>query len=133
MQEVSETIYHVLWELVHVFFERDDAQALFAYLPQASGAQPVNDLLAEVQASTLQKARDVCALRTEMQTTAMVHVSLRPAAPLLTASGARDGSSPLAMGAAQQMPRTRPPIVSSHPIARGNGSRRLLLPTMWAS
>ncbi len=69
VQEVSETIYHVLWELVHVFFERHDAQELFAYLPQASGAQPLNDLLAEVRASTLQKARDVCALRTEMQAT----------------------------------------------------------------
>lgn len=67
VQEVSETIYHVLWELVHVFFERDDAHALFAYLPQASGAPPLDDLLAEVQASTLQKARDVCALRIEMQ------------------------------------------------------------------
>ena len=69
VQEVSETIYHVLWELVHVFFERDDARELFAYLPQASGAQPLNDLLAEVQVSTLQKARDVCALRTAMQAT----------------------------------------------------------------
>jgi D-sedoheptulose 7-phosphate isomerase len=69
VQEVSETIYHVLWELVHVFFERDDAQELFAYLPQASGAQPMNDLLAEVQASMRQKAREVCALRTEMQAT----------------------------------------------------------------
>jgi D-sedoheptulose 7-phosphate isomerase len=69
VQEVSETIYHVLWELVHVFFERDDAQELFAYLPHVSGAQPMNDLLAEVQASTIQKAREVCALRAEMQAT----------------------------------------------------------------
>ena len=69
VQEVSETIYHVLWELVHVFFERDEAHELFAYLPQGSSAQPMNELLAEVQASTLQKSRDVCALRTEMQST----------------------------------------------------------------
>jgi D-sedoheptulose 7-phosphate isomerase len=69
VQEVSETIYHVLWELVHVFFERDDAHELCAYLPQGSGGQPMDDLLAEVQASTLQKARDVCALRTEVQAT----------------------------------------------------------------
>ena len=49
-----------------------------------------------------------------------MHDSLRRAAPSLTASGARDDSSPLAMGAAQQTPRTRPPIVSSRPIAGGS-------------
>ena len=35
VQEVSETIYHVLWELVHVFFERDDARAAVC-IPAAS-------------------------------------------------------------------------------------------------
>jgi D-sedoheptulose 7-phosphate isomerase len=66
VQEVSETIYHVLWELVHVFFEREDGRQLFAYLPQPSGTKPLSDLVAEVQDSILQKARDVCALRTRM-------------------------------------------------------------------
>lgn len=67
VQEVAETTYHVLWELVHVFFESEDAEQLFAYLPQAAGAARHDDLLAEVQRSTLQKARDVCGLRTAMQ------------------------------------------------------------------
>ena len=66
VQEVSETIYHVLWELVHVFFERDDAQQLFAYLPLASVATSNTDLVSAVEASTRQKARDACALRTAM-------------------------------------------------------------------
>jgi D-sedoheptulose 7-phosphate isomerase len=66
VQEVSETIYHVLWELVHVFFESEDAHQLFAYLPQESGTRSPNGLLTQVQDSTLQKARDVCALRAAM-------------------------------------------------------------------
>ena len=61
IQEVSETLYHVLWELVHVFFETDEAH-LMAFLPQPAGLQPVA-LIAEVQASTMAKARDICALR----------------------------------------------------------------------
>jgi D-sedoheptulose 7-phosphate isomerase len=75
VQEVSETTYHVLWELVHIFFESDDAKQLFAYLPQASGPKPLNQLVAEVQASTLEKARDVCALRTAMQQTYGARIS----------------------------------------------------------
>ena len=61
IQEVSETLYHVLWELVHVFFETDDAH-LMAFLPQSAGSRPV-DLIAEVQASTMAKAREICTLR----------------------------------------------------------------------
>lgn len=66
VQEVSETIYHVLWELVHVFFDREDAQQLFAYLPQESHTRSLKELMTQVQDSTLQKARDVCALRAAM-------------------------------------------------------------------
>ena len=66
-QEVSETLYHVLWELVHVFFESDDARQLYSYLPQAAGARDHDELIAEVKASALQKARDVSALRATMQ------------------------------------------------------------------
>jgi D-sedoheptulose 7-phosphate isomerase len=66
VQEVSETTYHVLWELVHVFFESDDAKQMFAYLPHAAGLRPLSQLVAAVQSSTLEKACDVCALRTAM-------------------------------------------------------------------
>ncbi len=66
VQEVAETVYHVLWELVHVFFEREDAE-LFGYLAPTSARGRRPDLVGEVQGSTLQKARDVCALRAAMQ------------------------------------------------------------------
>jgi D-sedoheptulose 7-phosphate isomerase len=74
VQEVAETAYHVLWELVHVFFERQDAQ-LFSYLPQVSGAEERPDLVAEVQESTVQKARDVCALRAAMADSCAVRIA----------------------------------------------------------
>lgn len=60
VQEVSETLYHVLWELVHVFIDAADAPGV-AFLPAAPRAAA--ELLAEVEASTLAKAREVCALR----------------------------------------------------------------------
>jgi D-sedoheptulose 7-phosphate isomerase len=61
-QEVSETLYHVLWELVHVFLEAREPQVT-SFLP--AGQTPVGDqeLLSHVVASTGQKARDVIALR----------------------------------------------------------------------
>lgn len=63
IQEVSETLYHVLWELVHVFFETDDAHPV-AFLPCSAAATQQVDLIAEVRDSMMAKARDVCALRT---------------------------------------------------------------------
>lgn len=66
VQEVSETLYHVLWELVHVFFETDDAH-LVAFLPRAAASTQQVDLIAEVRDSTLAKAREVCALRAAIE------------------------------------------------------------------
>ena len=66
IQEVSETLYHVLWELVHVFFEAEEAQ-LTAFLPRAAGGRQQADLIAAVQGSTVEKARDICALRATVQ------------------------------------------------------------------
>ena len=62
VQEVSETLYHVLWELVHVFFETDAAH-LVSFLPPPTGATRPGDLISDVQRSTLAKAGDICALR----------------------------------------------------------------------
>lgn len=66
VQEVAETIYHVLWELVHVYFEHNDAHRLPAFLPPA-GETRHTDLDAEVQESIRQKAQEICALRATMQ------------------------------------------------------------------
>lgn len=65
IQELSETLYHVIWELVHVFFEADDASVM-AFLPQPDRATQQAEILAEVEASTRQKARDVCDLRARL-------------------------------------------------------------------
>lgn len=65
VQEVSETLYHVLWELVHVFIDAAGAPSV-SFLPAAPRATA--DLIAEVQASTLAKAREICALRARVET-----------------------------------------------------------------
>ena len=60
IQEVSETLYHVLWELVHVFIDAAGAPRV-AFLPEA--ATSTADLLREAEQSTLGKAHEICALR----------------------------------------------------------------------
>jgi D-sedoheptulose 7-phosphate isomerase len=61
-QELVETLYHVLWELVHVFLEadrpHDHGPASFLYAPA-----PPEELVADVRASVLMKAEEVAALR----------------------------------------------------------------------
>jgi len=62
-QEVTETLYHVLWELVHVFLDARD-QLLPVFVANAAGTERDDAaLVAEVVASTRQKASDVTALR----------------------------------------------------------------------
>jgi D-sedoheptulose 7-phosphate isomerase len=73
IQEVSETLYHVLWELVHVFFEAEEAH-LMAFLPRAAGGPRQADVLAGVQGSTVEKARDICALRATVQNQCGTHI-----------------------------------------------------------
>ncbi len=80
VQEVHETLYHVLWELVHVFFEHkgllsdsgvpsahgrahDAGRSSFLY-PFLKGAESdLTGVTSEVSRSILQKAEDVMALR----------------------------------------------------------------------
>lgn len=68
VQEVTETLYHVLWELVHVFLDAADAPRV-AFLPAAPKAAA--DLVVEVEASTLAKAREICALRSGLDAVAV--------------------------------------------------------------
>jgi len=65
IQEVSETLYHVLWELVHVFIDAAAAPSVsfLTATPRAAA-----DLIAEVQESTLAKAREICGLRARVET-----------------------------------------------------------------
>ena len=67
-QELAETAYHLLWELVHVFLERrgrphDAGASSFLYPFLAERADDVDELLADVRASVLMKAEEIGALR----------------------------------------------------------------------
>jgi D-sedoheptulose 7-phosphate isomerase len=77
-QELTETLYHVLWELVHVFFEHkgllegraeqplhDGGAAGFLYPFLAEREDDLDAVLADVRASVLMKAGDVAALRAQ--------------------------------------------------------------------
>jgi D-sedoheptulose 7-phosphate isomerase len=65
VQEVHETLYHVLWELVHVFFHdqlEDELTPFFADVRPPADAQA--SVLKEVTLSTRLKSEDTCRLRT---------------------------------------------------------------------
>jgi D-sedoheptulose 7-phosphate isomerase len=75
-QELVETAYHVLWELVHVFFEHrgllegrtaeavhDTGASAFLYPFLAEQEDDLDAVLADVRASVLAKAREVAELR----------------------------------------------------------------------
>jgi D-sedoheptulose 7-phosphate isomerase len=75
-QELTETVYHVLWELVHVFFEHrgllhgrserrshDAGAASFLYPFLSEAEDDLEAVLADVAASAALKAREVCDLR----------------------------------------------------------------------
>jgi D-sedoheptulose 7-phosphate isomerase len=75
-QELTETLYHVVWELVHVFFEHpgllegrtpapehDSGAASFLYPFLEEAEDDVSAVLADVRASVLLKAAEVAELR----------------------------------------------------------------------
>jgi D-sedoheptulose 7-phosphate isomerase len=75
-QELVETIYHVLWELVHVFFDHrgllagraagpvhDTGASSFLYPFLSEGEQDAEPVIADVRASVLMKAEEVGRLR----------------------------------------------------------------------
>jgi D-sedoheptulose 7-phosphate isomerase len=77
-QELTETLYHLLWELVHVFFEHkgllegrtrqplhDGGAAGFLYPFLAEREDDLEAVLADVRGSVLMKAGDVGALRAQ--------------------------------------------------------------------
>jgi D-sedoheptulose 7-phosphate isomerase len=75
-QEVAETAYHVLWELVHVFFEHrgllsgrearpvhDTGHSSFLYPFLSESETDINAVLADVRESVVMKATEVSELR----------------------------------------------------------------------
>ena len=76
VQEVHETLYHVLWELVHVFFDHkglleerstgkrhDTGGSSFLYPFLAEAEEGLERVLQEVEGSIVQKATDVARMR----------------------------------------------------------------------
>jgi D-sedoheptulose 7-phosphate isomerase len=77
-QELTETLYHVLWELVHVFFEHrgllegrearkvhDAGASSFLYPFLGEREHDLDAVLADVRESVVLKAEDLAALRTQ--------------------------------------------------------------------
>jgi D-sedoheptulose 7-phosphate isomerase len=68
-QELTETLYHVLWELVHVFIEHrerrghDAGASSFLYPFLGESAQSLEGVVEDVRRSILAKAEEIGALR----------------------------------------------------------------------
>ncbi|HET8978714.1 MAG TPA: SIS domain-containing protein [Solirubrobacteraceae bacterium] len=107
-QELVETLYHVLWELVHVFFEHrgllegrtarpthDAGASSFLYPFLGERERELDPVLEDVRRSVLMKAGEIGALRE--QTLTDNHVALQEAAAALRTSFTRGGKL-LALG-----------------------------------
>jgi D-sedoheptulose 7-phosphate isomerase len=97
-QELVETLYHVLWELVHVFFEHrgllsggvhDPGASSFLYPFLGEAAPDVDAVVADVAASVRMKSEEVIALRE--QTLDEGREALEAAAAVLRARFAAGG------------------------------------------
>jgi len=97
-QELVETHYHLLWELVHVFFEhrgrqggaaQDGGAAAWLYPMLGERARDPEAVVADVAASVLMKADEIAALRA--QTLEENDASLAGAAAAMQASFAAGG------------------------------------------
>ena len=70
-QELTETLYHVLWELVHVFLDHatrtstEGGASSFLYPFLAGGGNGAASLVEDVHASVLMKAREIGDLRAQ--------------------------------------------------------------------
>jgi D-sedoheptulose 7-phosphate isomerase len=88
-QELTETLYHVLWELVHVFIEHrerrghDAGASSFLYPFLGGSLQDLEGVVEDVRRSILVKAEEVGALREQTLT----ENDLLPAADALRGAG----------------------------------------------
>ena len=107
-QELVETLYHVLWELVHVFFEHrgllegrpagavhDTGASSFLYPFLAEQEDDLEAVVADVRASVLMKGRETTALRVE---TIGAHADVLAAAAADLRDGFASGGRLLALG-----------------------------------
>lgn len=80
-QEVFEILYHLLWETVHVSFEHreqghDVGASAFLYPFLGKSEQPLDDVVAQVQKSMLQKVLEVNSMRTALAATEVASIAL---------------------------------------------------------
>jgi D-sedoheptulose 7-phosphate isomerase len=107
-QELVETLYHVLWELVHVFFEHrgllegrrprrvhDAGASSFLYPFLDEREHELEPVLDDVRRSVLAKARDVAALRAQ---TLQDNAGVLSAAAAAVRAGFEQGGKLLALG-----------------------------------
>jgi D-sedoheptulose 7-phosphate isomerase len=90
-QELVETAYHLVWELVHVFFEHssrnvhDAGASSFLYPFLGESEDDVEAVIADVRASVAMKAAEVAVLREQTLTEGVD--ALRAAAAAIAAGG----------------------------------------------
>jgi D-sedoheptulose 7-phosphate isomerase len=104
VQEVHETAYHVLWELVHVFFEHkglledrpigrahDTGRSSFLYPFLAESESELTPVLQQTRDSIIQKSQDLVAMRDSsldagglVETSRLIAERLRRGAKILT-------------------------------------------------
>jgi D-sedoheptulose 7-phosphate isomerase len=107
-QELVETLYHVLWELVHVFFEHrgllsgreagpvhDTGESSFLYPFLSEGEHDLDAVVDDVRRSALMKAEEVAALREQ---TLGENADVIAAAAIALRRAFDDGSKVLAFG-----------------------------------
>jgi D-sedoheptulose 7-phosphate isomerase len=107
-QELTETLYHVLWELVHVFFEHrgllggrtarrvhDTGASSFLYPFLGEQETDLEAVVADVRASVVMKGRETTALR---EATITRHAGVLAAAAADLREGFAAGGRLLALG-----------------------------------
>ena len=130
-QELTETLYHVLWELVHVFFEhrgllegrterraRDVGASSFLYPFLAEQEDDLTAVLADVAASVVMKAEEASALR-EATVTGSAGRWRPPPPGCATRSPPAGRCSRSATAARRPTPPTSSPTSRRRPRARG--------------
>lgn len=96
VKEAHVTLYHLLWELVHVFFDTpdvvspamDDVQSLYPFL--YGGSHDASEVVASVAASTASKVEEVVGLRAAVGDDAVV--GLGECAAVLAEAFSRGGT-----------------------------------------
>jgi D-sedoheptulose 7-phosphate isomerase len=133
-QELVETLYHVLWELVHVFFEHrgllegrraeavhDSGASSFLYPFLAEQEDDLDAVVADVRASVVMKARETTALRAG---TISAHADVLAAAAADLRASLAGGGRLLALGNGGSATDAMDAVADLRAPLRGGPARR---------